>query len=81
MPPSAPLGGGLLPPDVGSRRLDALDGEAGLAPCLQPSAQRVHVVEADGGGPKGDLGAGRLSGFGAVEDDLAVSVNRPVGML
>src|SRR5262249_1863963 len=77
---SASLGGGLLSPEAGTRRLDALHREGGLAPCLQPSAQRVHVVEADGGCPKGYLGAGRLSGFSAVEDDLAVSGNRPAGM-
>jgi len=40
----------------GRHTFDGLNGEAGLAPAFEPPAQRVDILEADGGRAKGDPG-------------------------
>src|SRR4029434_1874974 len=54
--------------------------QAGLAPGLESSAERADVFEANRGRAKRYTNAGCLSGLRTVEDHLAVSRNRVVGM-
>src|SRR3984893_5047646 len=67
-------------PDHRRPPFDGLHGEAGLAPRLEPATQRMHIVEADLVRTKGDPGARCLSGLRTVENKLAVSWDRVVGM-
>src|SRR5437879_83199 len=52
---------------------EGLDDESGLPPALEPSAERVDILEAAGHREGGYLRARRLSRLRAVKHDLAVS--------
>ena len=52
--------------------MQVFDRESGLAPALEPSAQRVSILVTVGVQNEGHPGARRLSRLRAVEDHLAV---------